>query len=90
MGFVFPVYYVHVPEIALSAIKGLSLGKGQQVFAIATYAGSWGYAFTRHKRSLIDKDVICKNKSKRPVTTYLNMEHFQSLSRIYPQKLIHK
>ena len=55
VGFVFPVYYTHAPEIALKAIKGISLRNGQQVFAIAAYAGSLGYALQDIREALSDK-----------------------------------
>ena len=88
VGFVFPVYYVHVPEIALSAIKGLSLGKGQQVFAIATYAGSWGYALQDIREALSDKDVILQEyKIKTPGNYILE---YGAFPRAYQEYILKK
>lgn len=44
IGFVFPVYYIHAPEIVIRKIKAIPLTSNQNVFAIATRGGSWGYA----------------------------------------------
>ena len=71
VGFIFPVYYVHVPQIALSAIKAISLRKGQQVFAIAAYGGSWGYALQDIREALSDKDVILQEHKIRTPGNYI-------------------
>lgn len=44
VGFVFPVYYYHTPEIVQRVLKGFKSKMDQQVFLIATYGSSCGYA----------------------------------------------
>ena len=46
VGFVFPVYYIHAPEIVVHSLSGIKFNQFQQIFIIATYGGSWGYALS--------------------------------------------
>lgn len=88
VGFVFPVYYIHVPEIALRAIKGISLRKGQQVFAIATYGGSWGYALQDIREALSDKDVILQEYKIRMPGNYIL--EYGAFPRAYQEYILKK
>lgn len=67
VGFVLPVYYTHIPEIALKALNDISLRNSQQTFALATYGLSWGYALQDIREALSDSDVILQEyKIKMP------------------------
>lgn len=71
VGFIFPVYYIHAPEIALKVINDMGLKEGQQVFAIATYGGSWGYALQDIREALSCKGVILQEYKIRMPGNYI-------------------
>lgn len=56
IGFVFPVYYIHAPEIVLRKVMAIPFTANQNVFVIATSGGSWGYAL-EDVRSVIADDI---------------------------------
>ena len=88
VGFVFPVYYTHAPEIALKAIKGISLRNGQQVFAIAAYAGSLGYALQDIREALSDKDVTLQEYKIRTPGNYIL--EYGAFPRSYQERILKK
>lgn len=55
VGFVIPVYTIHAPEIVLHLIENIHFLQSQQIFIIANYAASRGYAITDMR------DVIAHN-----------------------------
>ncbi|WP_310602688.1 EFR1 family ferrodoxin [Anaerosporobacter sp.] len=54
VGFVFPVYYTHAPKIVLKILDSIKLKKEQQVFLVASFGASWGYAL-QDARSALEK-----------------------------------
>jgi len=88
VGFIFPVYYVHVPQIALSAINDISLRKGQQVFAIAAYGGSWGYALQDIREALSGKEVILQEYKIRTPGNYIL--EYGALPKTYQEYILKK
>lgn len=44
IGFVYPVYYLHMPKIVENFIQHLTFTSDQFIFGIAAYAGTKGYA----------------------------------------------
>lgn len=44
IGFIFPVYYIHAPKFVMEKLKKLKFSRQQQIFLLAAFAGSWGYA----------------------------------------------
>ncbi len=88
VGFVFPVYYTHVPEIVIRAIEGISYRKDQLVFALATYGGSWGYALKDIREALSDKEIILQEyKIKTPGNYILE---YSAFPRSYQEGILKK
>ncbi len=56
IGFVFPVYSIHAPKFLMEALKTIKF-QGQQIFLVATHAGSKGYAVSE-LRSIIAENKI--------------------------------
>jgi len=46
IGFGFPVYYLHAPDIVLRTVEQLKLLPSQRVFNVITYGASYGYALS--------------------------------------------
>jgi len=46
IGFGFPVYYIHAPDIVLRAIEQLKLLPSQRIFNVIKYGSSYGYALS--------------------------------------------
>ncbi|MBB2181435.1 hypothetical protein H0486_00805 [Lachnospiraceae bacterium MD1] len=46
VGIVYPVYYIHAPEIVIRMLDHIHFYSSQQIFIIATHAASWGYALS--------------------------------------------
>ena len=63
VGFIFPCYYVHTPEIVMDLIKDLLIQRHQLSFAIVTYGGDYGYA-------LYDIAQQLQSKTDNPVQTF--------------------
>lgn len=53
IGFVFPVYYYHVPPIFERFVKTLTFNKSQYIFCVAAFAGVLGFA-QEQMENLID------------------------------------
>lgn len=57
IGFVTPVYALFAPPIVTSLVKDIAISN-KQVFIVATYAGSRGYAVEELKANIAGKNVI--------------------------------
>ncbi|WKY43900.1 EFR1 family ferrodoxin [Eubacteriaceae bacterium ES2] len=55
IGFVFPVYYNHAPQIVINTIKKIDLIASQRIFLIATYGSACGYAMEDLEKVLNNK-----------------------------------
>ncbi|MGI6050277.1 MAG: EFR1 family ferrodoxin [Acetivibrionales bacterium] len=88
VGFIVPVYYLHVPEIALKAIKRISLRKDQQVFAVADYGGTLGYALQDIREALADEDVILQEYKIRMPGNYIL--EYGAFPKAYQEKILKK
>lgn len=53
IGFVYPVYYLHMPNLVNSFISSLDYKASHYLFAIATYAGSLGRSLSQAKDIMI-------------------------------------
>jgi len=59
VGFVFPVYYIHAPEIVIKSLNNVKLSRSQQVFIVAAHGASYGYALSDVKCQLSqNNDVV--------------------------------
>lgn len=55
IGFVFPCFYIHTPEIVMGLIKDIDIQRSQSIFAVVTYGGTYGYALSDFAEQLQDK-----------------------------------
>jgi len=58
VGFIFPVYYAHAPEIVVRVLNNIRLEKFQKVFIVAVYGGTLGYAVSDVRTVLNKNDNI--------------------------------
>lgn len=45
IGFVLPVYYIHLPKLCIDIISGMNFEHAETLFLVASYAGNCGFAF---------------------------------------------
>jgi len=57
IGIVYPTYYIHTPALVLQLLEHLKAKKKQNVFTLATYADSLGYALS-DLRIILNKNNI--------------------------------
>ncbi|AMP20680.1 hypothetical protein AZF37_05355 [endosymbiont 'TC1' of Trimyema compressum] len=86
VGFVFPVYYIHAPEIVIRMISMIPLTYSQKVFAVATRGGSWRYALADIRAALADNICLQEYHVKMPGNYILEYSAFTR----YLQKQIFK
>jgi ferredoxin len=58
VGFVFPVYFYHMPVIVERFIKKLEFSKSQYIFGVATYAGMSGDALTQLSQCIVKQSGV--------------------------------
>lgn len=71
VGFVFPVYYTHAPEVVIRALSNIKLHSIQQVFLVAVYGGSWGYALQDARKALGKNKVNLQEYKVRMPANYI-------------------
>jgi len=89
VGLVFPVYYIHAPEIVIRCLENVRFRKSQRVFMIAAYAGSWGYALSdvRHELAKNREIDMQEFRARMPGNHILE---YGAFPRFYQDRIIKK
>lgn len=68
IGFVFPVYYIHAPEIVIRKLNNFKFNSSQQIFIIITHGASWGYALSdvKSRLAIVDNKTIQEFRVNMP------------------------
>lgn len=68
IGLVFPVYYIHAPEIVVHLLDNVNFNPSQRVFIIITHGASWGYALSdvKSRIAFVDNKAIQEFRVNMP------------------------